>query len=62
MENKWISVKDRLPDSGEDVLVYTVYGSFDVGFYASNCKEWCCYALIEGVKVTHWQPLLKPVN
>lgn len=65
MENNWISVSDRLPDSEKDVLVYTSNGSFDIGFYSLHFKKWINYDddfNIEVLKVTHWQPLEKPVN
>lgn len=62
MKNNWISVEDKLPDSEKDVLVYTFNGSFEIGFYSSNSKKWIFYELTRReLKVTHWQPLEKPV-
>ena len=70
---KWISVKDRLPESGVGWTM--VYGcilsrwSVQPGFYDRQRKEWLSrffngyedeegYAPLEGV--THWQPLPAP--
>lgn len=65
MKNNWISVEDRLPDNEKDVLVYTSDGLFDIGFYSFYFKKWICHydhdILIRDLKVSHWQPLLKPV-
>jgi hypothetical protein len=51
----WISVKDRLPDEGENVLTYGARPFYDV-FYVNRLidkknGEW----LYDGV--THWMPL-----
>lgn len=59
---EWISVKDRLPESGEErVLVKIkdkelIYGvpSLDTDRYKNN--NWVRY----GEYVTHWMPLLEP--
>ena len=58
--NKWISVKDRLPEAGEPVLLVcdgTVYcGSKWSGesnrFYVSEQNDY--------EVATHWQPLPEP--
>ena len=73
--NRWISVKDRLPEAVEKdvngkiafsdfVLVYLVY---DNGFtYITNdrfrvdSKSWLHEIPGEGCKVTHWMPLPEP--
>lgn len=54
-EREWISVKDRLPDEGENVLTYGARPFYDV-FYINRLidkknGEW----LYDGV--THWMPL-----
>lgn len=54
-EREWISVKDRLPDEGENVLTYGARPFYDV-FYVNRLidkknGEW----LYDGV--THWMPL-----
>ena len=75
---KWISVKDRLPEIGEDVLCGCQYDKDDfemaVGYFYRNkwkvaediitAKE--CYGEFRGIEfdsaVTHWMPLPKPPN
>lgn len=66
---KWVSVKDRLPDSEERVLTITVYKQNrkdvpQIFYYLNNysfvLKRWeypedQCYE-----KITHWQPLPEP--
>jgi hypothetical protein len=54
--NNWISVKDRLPDGIDDVLVTDKY-DVRVGYYHSN---WNIYSdELLGYEITHWQPLPK---
>lgn len=60
MENaKWISVKDRLPEPFEEVLVWVDYG--DISFnsmkmtYRGLCGIWAAYDKF----ITHWMPLPK---
>ena len=69
---KWISVKDRLPEEGQDVLVW-YHGSYDVTYLQkvkpvklqppqfNNVEmfEWCFYDF-EDVDVTYWHPLPAP--
>jgi hypothetical protein len=66
---QWISVKDRLPEEKQDVLVW-YHGSYDVAYLQkvkpvklqppqfNNIEmfEWCFYDF-EDVDVTHWMPL-----
>ena len=37
--NKWISVKDRLPEDRNDVLVYTIWGDMAV-YFLDDCDVW----------------------
>ena len=58
LESNWISVKDRLPEEGENVLTYGARPFYDV-FYINRLinkesGEW----LYDGV--THWMPLPEP--
>lgn len=53
-EPKWISVKDRLPESDQKVLAYTSEGK-------GTFEEFrlCCGWAIKGA-ITHWMPLPEP--
>ena len=60
---KWISVKDRLPEETIDCIVHYQHA------YCDNDDYWaigfCCYdgekfQLDPAYKVTHWMPLPKP--
>lgn len=48
---EWISVKDRMPNSWEKVLVYTKQGAVEMSIY-SAIGGWK-----SNVSVTHWMPL-----
>ena len=68
---EWVSVKDRLPEEGEDVLLFFggKYGNMATGFWHGEEKEdcvwWCAYT-DDGFytdcdyKPTHWMPLPAP--
>lgn len=68
--NNWISVKDRLPEKDESVVVYSYEDKVNNGFYVAWIERfnkdnlpiwqysWCCGCFVPG-KVTHWQPLPK---
>ena len=60
----WISVKERLPDDGVDVLI-TDGKNRDVSFcqptYYDDSKEWFIRIYFGHFgKITHWQPLPEP--
>ncbi len=61
---KWISVKDRLPENREDVLVVAFWHerwNVQWGWYAPNGKVWHV-GLMEKTDypVSHWMPLPEP--
>lgn len=61
----WISVKDRLPEDDNEVLVYYggsrvkwKYGIEFVNYINGECYGWCGQDQL--VSVTHWMPLPAP--
>ena len=52
----WISVKDRLPEQYEEVLVYSAKYCVQVDWIADKPYYWWNY----GELVTHWQPKPEP--
>lgn len=63
--SEWISVKDRLPEFGQAVLIYTEYGKYDVCDIARDSDGdimWHNFIRPRHTNgsVTHWQPLPKP--
>lgn len=71
MKEKWISVKDRLPDTPGDVLVYRTYsrGCGSIWIYSfqeiNGVKTFCFWdnennQFIPTNNVTHWMPLPMP--
>jgi hypothetical protein len=67
LENKWISVNDRLPQDCGDVLVYInryKQGAIREYYYCGHGEwedetGWCT---TEGFGITHWMPLPEPPN
>ena len=68
---EWISVKERLPESDNLVLVsadgkpienVTLVGAYELAVYDPEEKEWILEMWPEwgDVKVTHWMPLPEP--
>lgn len=53
-DNEWISVKDRMPEEGVDVLVYLNRKGADVDFVDRESGNFFYYD--EG-EITHWRPL-----
>ena len=59
---KWISVKDRLPERGSDILAYQDHlGNKRIVPANFDFDKWfdCCLCVnVEGI--THWMPLPQP--
>ncbi len=53
----WISVQDRLPDDGKELLVYEKYFGYFVAAY--NDGYWTNF-LFNNPEVTHWRELPDP--
>lgn len=56
----WISVKERLPQDEESVLVWGC-GFIEIGWYDASDKCWCTDDFdYDDDQVTHWMPLPEP--
>lgn len=65
MENKWISVNDKMPEKwkheNDELVNYLVYMpdyGVDIASYFKPAERWVCMGL--PVTVTHWMPLPEP--
>ena len=58
-QSEWMSVKDRLPETENSVLVCTERGYIFLS-WASNEDVFWFYNEDEDDRVTHWQPLPEP--
>ena len=57
---EWISVKDKLPTSDRNVLVF-VRGYVEIGWYDGYHDEWRTgIVTLDNCEVTHWMPLPQP--
>jgi len=55
-KNKWIDVKDRLPEKGERVICYTEAGELIFGMYLRESGSWASsYFSWTGSRVTYWR-------
>jgi hypothetical protein len=55
---KWISVKDRLPEEDQDLLLFDSY--IEIGYFDGKnfmYSEVDRYGYIKASGVTHWMPL-----
>ena len=59
-KQEWISVEERLPEVGEDVLLYSKEDDkIDIGHYSIMFRRFFLRKFEDG-NVTHWMPLPKP--
>lgn len=56
---EWISVNDRLPEPGEDVLVCNHWGDIDTDMVWIN-PDGKTEFYFDKTNVTHWMPLPEP--
>lgn len=70
MEMEWISVKDKLPPNGDELVLVVVHGyrgdivsmnAVEIGSYTSK-DGWILktFPELENMQVTHWMPLPEP--
>ena len=58
---EWISVKDRLPESGkESVLIALRWGEVDIGWCEDGRWRSEFVSEYEDGEVTHWMPIPQP--
>ena len=66
--SEWISVKDRLPEWEEEVIVLNKSHGIYRGWILANSKKWILLVLgkqsfaksFKEKKITHWMPLSEP--
>lgn len=54
---KWISVQEKLPESNDKVLAFTLSGKYAVARYDQRRQ---CWIAAGNLTVTHWMPLPAP--
>ena len=61
-KQEWVSVKDRLPKKGKNVLCCTSGKDNEpfMGYRDDYTGDWCEDGWECDCKVTHWMPLPKP--
>ena len=60
---EWIPVKDRLPEPGKQVLIYSRYDFCESAFYIGVPGKWRVtwnHEMLDADSVTHWLPLPQP--
>lgn len=62
MGDGWISVEERLPDNGCEVIVHDQVRGVCNGFFLRGVRDWrrpmfCDWTETQFIHVTHWQPL-----
>ena len=60
--HRWISVEERLPEDGIDVIVYTdrCGGNVEYAYYRYDICAWFKDCILLIYNVTHWMPLPEP--
>ena len=62
MKEHWIKVEDRLPSDERYVLVFDESGDYDIAWFSSIRNAWYWNEFDECEhRITHWQPLEKPI-
>lgn len=56
----WISVKDRLPDSGSDVIACSDLGAVFECWYHAEDDHWVRHGIALAENITHWRELPDP--
>ena len=51
---RWISVQEKLPESNDKVLAFTLSGKYAVARYDQRRR---CWIAAGNLTVTHWMPL-----
>ena len=58
--SEWISVKDRLPETPVEVLVFNL-GTWVLAYWNEDVGQWILYNGDKVLRyVTHWMPLPEP--
>jgi len=59
--NEWISIKERLPESHDDMLLRDGEDTYYIGWWRKDAESWDSYE--HGwirANITHWMPLPEP--
>ena len=60
---EWISVKDRLPEPWEQVLIYSRHDFCESAFYIGVPGKWCStwnHEMLDADSVTYWMSMPQP--
>ena len=60
---EWISVKDRLPEPWEQVLIYSRHDFCESAFYIGVPGKWCStwnHEMLDTDSVTYWMSMPQP--
>lgn len=58
--SEWISVDERLPDLGEEILTVDCYGDMETARFDKGMYGYISFFTTNGtVEPTHWMPLPK---